>query len=93
MSTKKKDLSDVFIENEKQLKPQETTTEIETISEPTDNKIRPSRKDKRHIGGYFSLNVYKQLKILGVEKDMTMQDMMAEAFNAFFKLNDKPPIA
>lgn len=93
MSTKKKDLSQVFIENENQLKPQETTTEVEPTSEPVENKVRPSRKDKRHIGGYFTADVYKQLKIIGVEKDMTMQDMMAEAFNAFFKINDKPPIA
>ena len=93
MSTKKQDLSKVFIETEKQIKPQETTTEVQPTSESTENKIRPSRKDKRHIGGYFTTDVYKQLKIIGVEKDMTMQDMMAEAFNAFFKINDKPPIA
>ena len=93
MSAKKKDLSEVFIENENQLKPQETVTEVKPVSESTDNKVRPSRKDKRHIGGYFSTDVYKQLRIIGVEKDMTMQDMIAEAFNAFFKINDKPPIA
>lgn len=88
----KKKLSQVFIENENQLKPQETKTEVEPTPEPTEN-VRPSRKDKRHIGGYFSDDVYKQLRILGIERDMTMQDLMAEAFNALFKLNDRPPIA
>ena len=92
MANKKK-LSEVFIENENELKPQETETEVEPTPKPTENSVRPSRKDKRHIGGYFSPDVYKQLRLIGVEKDMTMQDMMAEAFNAFFKINDKPPIA
>ena len=91
---KKKDLSQVFIENENQLKPQETATKTEAEPTPkTENNLRPSRKDKRHIGGYFSSDVYRQLRLIGVEKDMTMQDMMAEAFNAFFQINDKPPIA
>ena len=89
----KKKLSQVFIENENQLKPQETTTEVEPTPKPTGTNVRPSRRDKRHIGGYFSADVYKQLKLIGVERDMTMQDMMAESFNAFFKINDKPPIA
>ena len=91
---KKKDLSQVFIENENQLRPQETTTKTEVEATPkSENNLRPSRKDKRHIGGYFSSDVYRQLRLIGVEKDMTMQDMMAEAFNAFFQINDKPPIA
>ena len=61
---------------------------------PTDTKkIAPSRKSKKHIGGYFDEAVYRQMKHIGVEKGMTTQEILADALNGFFQRNDKPPIA
>ena len=48
---------------------------------------------KRHIGGHFSEDVYRQMKVLAAEKGLTTQKFLEEAFNAYFVLNDKPPIA
>ena len=86
---KKVNLAQVFKENE-QPKP-----ELEVVeSPPTDKKkIAPSREKKKHIGGYFDEAVYRQMKHLGIEKNMTTQEILADALNGFFQRNDKPPIA
>ncbi|MDE0314731.1 MAG: hypothetical protein OXM61_07515 [Candidatus Poribacteria bacterium] len=93
MSAKKPDLSDVFAQSEEHYKPQETPEEIPTPVETTKVKHLPSRQNKLHIGIYVDEEVHTQLKIIGIEKKMTIQQMGLEALNAFFKLNDKPPIA
>lgn len=91
MGTKKKvNLAEVFKQNEQPPKP-----ELEVVeAAPTDKKkVAPSREKKKHIGGYFDEAVYRQMKHLGVEKNMTTQDILKDALNAFFRLHDKPPIA
>ena len=90
MPKKKVNLAEVFKENEQPQKP-----ELEVVeSPPTDKKkVAPSRKSKKHIGGYFDEAVYRQMKHLGIEKNMTTQDILKDALNAFFRIHDKPPIA
>ena len=90
MAGKKVNLAEVFKQNEQSQKP-----ELEVVeSPPTDKKkIAPSRKKKKHIGGYFDEAVYRQMKHLGIEKNMTTQDILKEALNAFFRMHDEPPIA
>lgn len=92
MAAKKPDLADVFAQNEEQYRPEETP-ETTTPVETTQSKRPPSRQKKLHIGIYVDEDVHTQLKIIGIEKKMTLQQMGLEALNAFFKLNDKPPIA
>ena len=53
-------------------------------------EIAPSRKSKKHIGGYFDEAVYRQMKHLGVERGMTTQEILTEALNRFFQRNNKP---
>lgn len=48
---------------------------------------------KRYIGGHFSEAVYRQMKYLTVEKDMTMQELLEDGINALFRMHEKPPIA
>lgn len=90
MAAKKVNLAKVFQENEQPQKP-----ELEVVeSAPAEKKkIAPSRRKKKHIGGYFDEAVYRQMKHIGVEKGMTTQEILAEALNGFFQRNDKPPIA
>ena len=91
MGTQKKvNLAEVFKQNEQPQKP-----ELEVVeAAPTDKKkVAPSREKKKHIGGYFDEAVYRQMKHLGVEKNMTTQDILKDALNAFFRMHDKPPIA
>lgn len=90
MAAKKVNLTEVFKQNEAAQKP-----ELEVIeSAPTvPKKVAPSREKKKHIGGYFDEAVYRQMKHIGVEKNMTTQEILADALNGFFERNDKPPIA
>lgn len=95
MSSKKKGLAETFIKNEERL--QQSEQQENGSPAPTESKPIPkpnTRTGKKHIGGYFDTDVWAQLKILGVEKGgMTLQDILAEALNTYFTVNDKPPIA
>lgn len=91
-TTKKVNLAEVFKQNEQSQKP-----ELEVVESEQSVGARaprpPSREKKKHIGGYFDEAVYRQMKHLGVEKNMTTQDILKDALNAFFRMHDKPPIA
>ena len=73
--------------NESELQPK---SDVVALEEPAAKEKKPK---KRHIGGYFDESVYRQMKIVGAEKDMTTQDILTEALNAWFLIHDKPPIA
>ena len=65
---KKANLAEAFKVDANELQPK---PELEIVDpEPTDPKPAPkvSEPKKKHIGGYFNLNVYTQLKVLGAEK-------------------------
>ena len=52
-----------------------------------------SRAGKRQIAAYFQPAVKKQLKLLTVENDSTVQGLLAEALNDLFAKYGKPEIA
>ena len=95
MPSKKKGLAETFIKNEERLQQSEQPEDV--LPAPTQSEPIPkpnTRTGKKHIGGYFDADVWAQLKILGIEKGgMTLQDILAEALNTYFTVNDKPPIA
>ena len=91
---KKANLAEAFKvdANELQPKPELEIVEPEpTEPKPTGKVSKP--KKKKHIGGYFDLDVYTQLKVLGAEQGMTTQEILAAGLNAVFRMHDKPPIA
>jgi hypothetical protein len=51
------------------------------------------RIGRRQIAGWFAPEVAKQLHMIAVEEDTTLQALMAEAFNEVFSKRGKPPIA
>lgn len=51
-----------------------------------------SRKEK-HIGGYFDPPVSKQLRLIALEEDSTVQLLLAEAIDMLFQSRRKPTIA
>ena len=53
----------------------------------------PSRAGKRQVAAYFPAHVHKQLKLLMVENDTTVQNLLAEALNDLFAKYGKPEIA
>lgn len=52
-----------------------------------------ARKGQVLIGGFFAPEVHKQLKMIAVEKDLTMQELLADALNVIFAKEGKPEIA
>ena len=73
----------------------------ETIAKDAENNLQPVPDERlntgnehdTHIGGYFSEDVYIQMKIIGAEKKLKMREILAEAMNMYFRLHKKPPIA
>ena len=55
--------------------------------------VPPSRRGKKAITVYFEPDVIKQLKLVGIEEDKSMQDMIAEALNDYFAKHGKRAIA
>jgi Antitoxin-like ribbon-helix-helix len=54
---------------------------------------QPGRERTRPITAHFPKSVRDQLKILGIQQDKTMQDLIAEALNDLFAKYGKPEIA
>ena len=59
----------------------------------TQAKQPPSRNGKRQVAAYFPVPVQRQLKLLMVEHDTTVQNLLAEALNDLFAKYGKPEIA
>ena len=60
---------------------------------PPVRALAPSRRNKRAIGGHFDPAVGKQLRLLSVDLDRTVQDLLAEALNDLFRKYNKSAIA
>ena len=85
---KKPNLAEAFKVDENELQPKPELQVVE--AQPPQTEAKPKKK---HIGGYFSNDVYQQMKILCAEKNMTTQEILTEGLNAVFRMHDKPPIA
>ena len=65
---------------------------VGTIPKPTP-AVPPSRQGKKMISGHFEKDVHRQLKMLALEKETSIQDLLSQALNALFERNNMPPIA
>ncbi len=65
---------------------------VETAPKPT-TMVPPSRQGKKMISGHFDKDVHRQLKVLALEKDTSIQNLLSQALNALFERNNMPPIA
>ena len=65
-----------------------TTSELK----PKPNRP-PSREGKKGFTIYFDEATHTQLKIMSIEQKTSMHDLMINAVNILFELNNKPPIA
>jgi hypothetical protein len=52
-----------------------------------------SREGKKAIAGFFDPAVSRQLKQIGLEKDMSVQDLLREALNDLFEKHGRARIA
>jgi|GEM_PF-3031656 len=76
----------------------ESTSEAatkKTTSPPTAAKSKKplSRMNTKAITGHFDPNVSKQLKMLAVTQDSSIQELLREAINDLFTKHGKNPIA
>lgn len=55
--------------------------------------LPPSRQGKKTVAGFFDTAVSTQLKQIGLDNNLTVQDLLTEAINDLFKKYKKPPIA
>lgn len=68
-------------------------------SDPREHKQKskperpPSREGKTGFTVYFDEATHTQLKIMSIEQKTSMHDLMINAVNILFELNNKPPIA
>ena len=60
---------------------------------PKTSNVAPSRIGKKAVTVWFEPDAVRQLKLIGIEKGMTMQEMMRESLNDFFAKNRKAQIA
>ena len=78
------------------LKPKEGQGQLSTAldgSESISPHDRPSRKGVKHVGGYFSPEVSKQLRQIALDEDSSVQVLLGEALDMLFQNRKKPTIA
>lgn len=54
---------------------------------------RPSRRQTKHVGGYFDPAVSKQLREIALQEDSSVQALLGEAIDMLFQSRRKPTIA
>jgi hypothetical protein len=53
----------------------------------------PARQGRKVVSGHFAPEVSKQLKLLALERDTSLQDLLAEAIDDLFAKYQKGPVA
>lgn len=63
-----------------------------TPEEAAPTPRRPSREGRRLVAGHFEPHVAKQLKLMSVEEDTTVQALLEEALDLLFVKKGRGPI-
>ena len=74
-------------------RPEESIQQTNTKEKKVSIHDRPSRKNTKHIGGYFSDEVSKQLRQIALDEDSTVQQLLGEAIDMILHSRQKPTIA
>ena len=69
-----------------------TTAATEPAAKTTVSKKQSSRTGQKHIGGYYPPECLKALKLIAVEDEITLEDVIATAMNQFLSSRGKAPI-
>lgn len=57
------------------------------------SQTAPSREGKVQVCAHINKKAHRQLQILKVESEKSIEQLMIEGLNAVFTMHDKPPIA
>lgn len=93
MKKSRTNLKDALTRNNEQVLAPEPKSEDVEFVDTGKSKVSPSRQGKKPVIAYFDKEAHHQLKLLALEKDTSIQDLVAEALNLLFNVHDKPPIA
>ena len=69
-----------------------TTEAAAPVAKPKAAKKQNSRAGQKHVGGYYPPECLKALKLIAVEDEMTLEDVIATAMNQFLSSRGKAPI-
>ena len=59
---------------------------------PASGRTKPSRDGKKAISGYFDPDLSTALQILALERKVSLQDLMGEAFDDVLRKYGKHPV-
>lgn len=79
-------------QDDKSINQRVDTQTTEQADKPKSTKAK-ARHGKKAIAGFYDNQVSKQLKMLAVEEDRTVQAMLGEALNLLFEKYGKDAIA
>lgn len=65
----------------------------QTKEKPLRALVPPSRAGKKALTCYFDPAVSKQVKQIALDRDLSIQDLLAEALNDLFQKYKKPTLA
>ncbi|NEP58721.1 MAG: hypothetical protein F6K31_17170 [Symploca sp. SIO2G7] len=71
---------------------EEPATAAAPAAKPAPRKKQNSRAGQKHIGGYYPPECLKALKLIAVEDEITLEDVIATAMNQFLSSRGKAPI-
>ena len=57
------------------------------------SQTAPSREGKVQVCAHINKKAHRQLQMLKVESEKSIEQLMIEGLNAVFTMHDKPPIA
>ena len=90
----KRGLEDIIQSGKANGNPLPETVPDTKVKQPEPKKRSyPSREGKIPVQFHLNKDAHRQLKIVSAETDKSQQDICIEALNAWFQMNDKPPIA
>ncbi|MCH9806710.1 MAG: hypothetical protein K0U74_03170 [Alphaproteobacteria bacterium] len=91
MTTRENTLKKSLMGMKEQPKPQ--LVAVEPAAQAASTNVAPSRKGKKVISGYFDPAASRQLRMLAIEQDTTVQALLEEALNDLFKKHGRSSVA
>lgn len=58
-----------------------------------DRRYSRKRDGTKHVGGYFSPEVSKQLRLIALDEGSSVQELLGEGIDMVFQSRQKPTIA
>lgn len=69
-----------------------TKTEITETENEAPSKRNPKRQGKKAVMTFVEKNFHKQLKLLSLDKDINMEDLVREALQLYLEMHQRKPL-